>query len=120
MSVNLLKKSVAIYKPIFIWNIGVSLLASVFFILNGFNTPGIYTFALSAKLIGWLFSIAIYFMFYQATAYFFKNQGIGFKKIITNLILYDFTFFIAILIISSICRNFLSTVLNDLLQTKKY
>jgi len=107
MSVNLLKKSIVIYKPIFIWNILVSLLTSVFFILNGFNQSGIYSFAIFLKLIGWLFSIGIYRMFYLSTAYFFKNQGIGFKKILVNLILFDLITFAAILTISWICQNFL-------------
>lgn len=120
MSVGLLKKSLTIYKPIFLWNISVSTLTSVFFILNGFKEPWVYTFALFIKFIGWLFSVAVYFMFYQSTAYYFKNQGIGFRKIMTNLVLYDLIVFIGILIVSSICRNFLSTVLTNLLQTGTY
>jgi len=120
MSINLLKKSISIYKPIFIWNILVSILTSVFFILNGFKQPGIYSFAIFLKLIGWLFSIGIYFMFYLPTSYFFKNQGIGLKKIITNLVLYDLIIFIGILIISWICKDFLLIALTNLLQTGKY
>ena len=120
MSIGLLKKSLTIYKPLFLWNVLVSLLTSVFFILNGFEEPGIYSFALFIKFIGWLFSIAIYFMFYKSTAYYFKNQGIGFRKIMTNLVLYDLIVFIGILIVSSTCRDFLSTVLTNLLQTAKY
>jgi len=120
MSIGLLTKSLTIYKPIFLWNVLVSLLTSVFFILNGFKEPGIYTFALFIKLIGWLFSIAIYFLFYLPTAYYFKNQGISFRKIMVNLILYDLIVFIGILIVSSLCRDFLSTVLTNLLQTAKY
>lgn len=120
MSITLLKKSITIYKPIFLWNIMVSFLTVVFFILKGFWKPEIYSFSIFIKLIGWLFSLGIYLMFYQATAYYFKNQGIGFRKIMINLILYDLIIFIGILIISSICRNFLSTVLTNLLQTAKY
>ena len=120
MSVGLLKKSLTIYKPIFLWNISVSILTSVFFILNGFKEPGVYTFALFIKFIGWLFSVGIYFMFYQSTAFYFKNQGIGFRKIMTNLVLYDLIVFTGILIVSSTCRNFLSTALTNLLQTAKY
>ncbi|SFA45902.1 hypothetical protein SAMN04488511_105189 [Pedobacter suwonensis] len=120
MSIALLKKSITIYKPIFLWNILVSLLTAVFFILNGFSQPGIYSFAIFIKLIGWSFSAGIYFMFYQSTAYFFKNQGIGFRKIMLNLVLYDLFFFIGILVASSICRDFLSTVLINFLQTAKY
>jgi len=107
MSIALLKKSLTIYKPIFLWNILVSLLTSVFFILNGFKEPGIYSFALFIKFIGWLFSFAIYFMFYLSTTYFFKNQGIGFKKIMTNLVLYDTLIFIIILIVIFLCQSFL-------------
>lgn len=120
MSVSLLKKSIFIYKPIFIWNILVSLLAAVFFILNGFKAPAIYSLALCIKLIGWLFSIAIYLMFYRSTAYFFKNQGIAFRKIMVNLILYDLSIFIGILMISSTCRDSLSIALTNLLQIEKY
>ncbi|RBQ02951.1 hypothetical protein DRW42_23730 [Pedobacter miscanthi] len=120
MSVSLLKKSISVYKPIFVWNILVSLLASAFFILNGFKAPAIYSFALFLKLTGWLFSIAIYYMFYQKTIYYFKNQGIGFRKIMINLILYDLIVFTAILILSLICRDFLSIALANLLQIEKY
>lgn len=120
MPIGLLKKSLTIYKSIYLWNISVSLLTSVFFILNGFKEPGIYISALLIKFIGWLFSVAIYFLFYQSTAYYFKNQGIGFRKIMINLVLYDLMVFIGILIVSSTCRNFLSTVLTNLLQTAKY
>ncbi len=120
MSIGLLKKSLTVYKPIFLWNVLVSLLTSVFFILNGFKEPGIYTYALFIKVIGWLFSIALYFMFYQSTAYFFKNQGIGLKKIMANLVLFDLIALIVILMISSTCRDFLSTVLINLLQIEKY
>lgn len=120
MSIGLLKKSLTIYKPIFLWNVLVSLLTSVFFILNGFKEPGIYSFAIFIKFIGWLFSVAIYFMFYQSTGYFFKNQGISFRKIMTNLVLYDLIIFIGILIISLICRNFLLIALTNILQTGKY
>ncbi len=120
MSIGLLTKSLTIYKPIFLWNVLVSLLTSVFFILNGFKEPGIYTFALFIKITGWLFSIAIYFLFYKSTAYYFKNQGIGFKNIVVNLVLYDLIVFIGILIVSSICRDFISTVLTNLLHTAKY
>ena len=120
MSIGLLKKSLTIYKPIFLWNVSVSILTSVFFILNGFKEPGIYTFTLFTKFISWLFSVAIYFMFYQSTAYYFKNQGIGFRKIMINLVLYDLIVFIGILIVSSTWRDFLSTVLTNLLQIGKY
>ncbi|SDG53130.1 hypothetical protein SAMN05421827_107202 [Pedobacter terrae] len=120
MSIALLKKSITIYKPIFLWNILVSLLTVVFFILNGFSQSGIYSFAIFIKLIGWSFSAGIYFMFYQSTAYFFKNQGIGFKKIMANMVLYDLIILIGILMISTICRDFLSTVLINLLQIEKY
>jgi hypothetical protein len=120
MSVSLLKKSISVYKPIFIWNILVSLLTSVFFILKGFKEPTLYSFVLFFKLIGWSFSIALYFMFYQSTAYFFKNQGIGFRKIMANLVLYDLIIFIGILIISLICKDFLSIALTNLLLIEKY
>jgi hypothetical protein len=120
MSVSLLKKSISIYKPIFIWNILVNILTSVFFILNGFQEPGIYSFAIFIKLIGWAFSIGIYFMFYLSTSYFFKNQGIGFKKVMANLVLYDLIVFIGILIISLICKDFLLIALTSLLQIEKY
>ena len=120
MSISLLKKSISVYKPIFIWNILVSMLTSVFFILNGFQQPGIYSFAIFLKLTGWAFSIGIYFMFYLPTSYFFKNQGIGFKKIMANLVLYDLIFFIGILIISWICKDFLLIVLTNLLPKKRY
>jgi hypothetical protein len=120
MSIGLLKNSLTVYKPIFIWNVLVSLLTSGFFMLNGFRTPGIYSFAIFIKLIGWIFSIAIYFMFYRDTGYFFKNQGIGFRKIMINIALYDLIVLIGILIISSICKDFLSTVLTNLLRIEKY
>lgn len=120
MSMALLKKSITIYKPIFLWNILVSLLTSVFFILNGFSQPGIYSFSIFIKLVDWSSSIGIYFMFYQSTGYFFKNQGIGLKKLIGNSVLYDFIVFIAILMISSVCKDFLSTVLINLTQTAQY
>ncbi len=120
MSISLFKKSISIYKPIFIWNILVSILTAVFLILNGFKQPGIYSLALFLKLIGWSFSIGIYFMFYLPTSYFFKNQGIGFKKIMTNLVLYDLIIFIGILIISWLCKDFLLIVLTNLLQVEKY
>lgn len=120
MSVALLKKSIIIYRPIFLWNILISLLTAVFFLLNGFRQPGIYSLSIFIKLIGWSSSIGIYYMFYQSTAYFFKNQGIGLKKIIANLVLYDLIFLIVILLISFICRDFLSTVLINLLQTGQY
>lgn len=120
MSISLLKKSLTLYKPIFLWNLLASLLTSVFFILNGFKEPGIYSFAIFIKFIGWLFSVAIYFMFYQSTAYYFKNQGIGFRRIMTNLILYDLIVFIGILTISSLCKDFLSTVLTKILEIGKY
>ena len=105
MSIDLLKKSLTIYKPIFLWNVLVSLLTSVFFILNGFKEPGIYSFAILTKFIAWLFSIAIYFMFYQSTSYFFKNQGIGIKQIMTNLVLYDTLIFIIMLIVIFLCQS---------------
>jgi hypothetical protein len=120
MSIGLLKKSISVYKPIFIWNILVSLLTSVFFILKGFKEPGIYSFAIFLKLIGWSFSISLYFMFYLSTAYFFKNQGIGFRKIMANLVFYDLIVFIGILIISLVCKDFLLIALTNLLQIEKY
>jgi len=79
----------------------------VFFYLNGFDEPGIYSFMLIIKIIGWIFSVAIYFMFYQNTAYFFKNQGISFKRIMTNLIFYDLALLLATLMILLVWQNFL-------------
>lgn len=120
MPVSLLKKSIPVYKFIFIWNILVSLLISIFFILSGFTESAVYSLATFFKLTGWLFSIAIYFMFYQSTAYFFKNQGIGFRQIMANLVLYDLIVFIGILIISLLCKDFLSIALTNHLQNGKY
>lgn len=107
MSVNLLKKSILIYKPIFVWNILVSSLTSYFFVIKEFNGPDVYSWAIFIKLIGWAFSVGLYAMFYQSTSYFFNNQGISFKKIMSNLIFYDLALLAAILIILFICLNFL-------------
>lgn len=107
MSISLLKKSIIAYKAIFIWNILASSLISVFFKLSGFKEPDTYSLAIFFKLIGWAFSIAIYSMFYRPTAYFFKNQGISFKHIMANFVLYDTIIFITILIVIFLCQNFL-------------
>ncbi|RQO77020.1 hypothetical protein DBR40_10125 [Pedobacter sp. KBW01] len=120
MSVSLLKKSIQVYKLIFAWNILVSLLISVFFILGGFKESAIYSLAMFFKLTGWLFSVAIYLLFYKSTAYFFKNQGVGFRQIMANLVLYDLIVFIGILIISFLCKDFLLIALTNLLQIGKY
>ena len=107
MSIGLLKKSIIAYKPIFIWNILASSLISVFFKLNGFEDPGFYSLAIFLKLIGWAFSIGLYVMFYKPTAYFFNNQGISFKQIMANLVLYDTVIFIIILNVIFLCQSFL-------------
>jgi hypothetical protein len=106
MLINLLKKIIKVYKPIFAWNLLVSLLTAVLFYLKGFNQSDTYVFAFFIKLVGWAFSIGIYFMFYESTAYFFQNMGVSFKKIITYLISFDILLFISILIILFYVNNF--------------
>ncbi|RDC58301.1 hypothetical protein DU508_05035 [Pedobacter chinensis] len=107
MSIGLLKKSFLIYKPIFFWNILVSILTSYLFVLKGFAMTDLYSLSLFIKFTGWVSSIGIYFMFYRSTAYFFKNQGMGFRSILRNIILYDWIIFSMILFFIFLCQNFL-------------
>ena len=120
MSISLLKKSVLVYKPIILWNILVSLITGLFFVINGFDKPGAYLMALIMKPIGWGFSIVFDCLFFKKQSYFYKNMGLGFRKILTNIIFYDLIIFTVIIIICFICRNFLLTVLPINLINKQY
>ncbi|SER87111.1 hypothetical protein SAMN04488023_11919 [Pedobacter rhizosphaerae] len=106
MLINLLKKIIKVYKPIFAWNLLVSLLIAVLFYLKGFNQSDTYVLAFFIKLFTWAFSIGIYFMFYESTAYFFQNMGVSIRKIMTYLISCDVLIFISILTILFYVDNF--------------
>jgi len=107
MSINLLKKTIRIYKPIAAWNVTVSVLVSLLFYYKGFAETEIYSLAIFFKLLGWAFSLALHYMFYQSSIYFFQNMGIGLKKIMLNLICYDILLFISLLFFIRQCQRFL-------------
>ena len=109
-----------VYKPIILWNILVSLFTGLFFVINGFDKPGAYVMTLIMKPIGWAFSIAFERLFLKKQSYFYKNMGLGFRRILTNIILHDMIIFIMITLICFICRNFLLTVLPINLINKQY
>lgn len=120
VSVKLLQQSMLVYKPIILWNILLSILIAIFFIIDGINMPAPYAMILFIKPIGWAFSIVIERFFLQKHSYFYKNMGIGFRKILGNIILYDIAILILIITTSLLCRNFLLTVLPTDLVNKQY
>ncbi|WP_316832024.1 hypothetical protein [Pedobacter aquatilis] len=120
MSLSILKKSILVYKPIILWNILLSLLSGIFFVIDGFEKPGGYAMALLMKPTGWLFSIIVERFFLRKHLYFYKNMGLGFRRILVNIIAYDIAFLIIIITVSLLCRNFLLTVLPTSLISKKY
>ncbi len=117
---NIRRKTLIVYKPIIAWNILVSLVVSLFFVINGFSLVGLYVFVIFLKLIGYGSSIAFNQFFLTSSSYFYKNLGINFRRIMINIIIYDIIVFIAILIIAFSCRNFILTVLPKVLITKPY
>lgn len=120
MSIVLLKKSILVYKPIIFWNISVNLIIGLFFVINGFDKPGAYIMGIFMKPIGWIFSIALEHLFLKKQSYFYKNMGLGFRKILINIILYDMAILLLITLICFLCRNFLLTVLPINLVNKQY
>ena len=120
VSVKLLQKSTFVYKPIIIWNILLNVVIAIFFVTDGINKPSPYVMLLIMKPIGWGFSIVIERFFLQKHRYFYKNMGLGFRKILGNIILYDIVILIVIIITPLLCRNFLSTVLPNSLIKGQY
>lgn len=120
MSVALLKKSMLVYKPIVFWNILVSLMIGLFFIIDGYRNPGPYVMIIIMKPIGWIFSIIIELFFLSKYSYFYKNQGLRFRRIFSNIIIYDIAMLFTIIITFLLCRNFLLTVLPKALINKQY
>ncbi|MFD2288166.1 hypothetical protein GJU39_18425 [Pedobacter petrophilus] len=89
MSVKLFKKSLIAYKPIVLWNILVNLLIGIFFIIDGLEKPGPYAMIVFMKPIGWTFSLVIERFFLKKYTIFYKNMGLGFRKIFLNQIVCD-------------------------------
>jgi hypothetical protein len=119
MSIKLLKKSLIVYKPILFWNILVNLLIGTFFIINGTEKPGAYAMALFMKPIGWAFSVILERFFLTKHTIFYKNMGLGFRKIFLNLVIYDLVILFFIVILCLLCRNYLLTVLPTDLMKKQ-
>lgn len=120
MSINLLKKSMWVYKPILYWNILLSLIIGLFLVIDGAEKPGGYIMAIIIKPIGWAVSIVFEKLFLRHQSYFYKNMGLSFRKIFLNIIVYDIVILITITIICLLCRNFLLTVLPTDLINKRY
>lgn len=120
MSIKLFKKALIVYKPIVLWNILVNLVIGIFFIIDGFEKPGGYAMAVFMKPVGWVFSVVIERFFLTKHAFFYKNMGLGFRKIFLNILIYDLVFLISIIILSFVCRNYLLTVLPTDLTNKRY
>ncbi len=120
MSLTLFKKSMLVYKPIMHWNILISLLIGLFFVIDGYKNPGPYVMALIMKPIGWMFSIIIERYFLTKHSYFYKNQGLSFRRILSNIVIYDILLLFSLVIIILLCRNFLLTVLPTSLTEKRY
>jgi len=98
MSVALFKKSFLVYKPIVLWNILISLIIGLFFAIDGYGNPGPYVMIIIMKPIGWIFSIFIERFFLSKHSYFYKNQGLGFRRIFSNIIIYDIAMLFSIII----------------------
>ena len=120
MSVALLKKSMLVYKPIVLWNILISLIIGLFFVIDGYTKPGPYVMIIIMKPVGWIFSIVIERFFLTRHSYFYKNQGLGFRRILINIIIYDIALLFSIIITCLLCRNFLLTVLPTAIINKQY
>ena len=111
------KNLMIIYKPILLWNILISLLAGLFFVIDGYKKPGGFAMTIFMKPVGWTFSLVIERFFLKKHRYFYRNMRFGFRKILSSLILYDIIILILTIAFSLLCRNFLLTVLpSNLIQ----
>ena len=118
---NRLRKIVLlVYKPIIAWNIFISLLVGIFFIIDGLDKPGGYFMAILMKPFGWISSVCFEKLFYNKNSYFFKNLNIASYRIYINIVIYDIAFFILIITICMLNRSFLLTVLPKALINKQY
>ncbi|KQR70346.1 hypothetical protein ASF92_10195 [Pedobacter sp. Leaf176] len=120
MPASLFKNLMIVYKPVLLWNVLVSLLIGLFFVVDGYDKPGGYAMTIFMKPIGWFFSIIIERFFLQKHRYFYKNMGLGFRKILGNIILYDIAILLLIITTTLLCRNFLLTVLPSNLIKGQY
>ena len=111
MPTSLFKNLMIVYKPVLLWNILISLLAGLFFVIDGYEKPGGYAMTIFMKPLSWAFSITIERIFLKKHRYFYKNMGLGFRRILINIILYDIVILFVIIITCLLCRNFLLTVL---------
>ena len=120
MPVSLFKNLMIVYKPVLLWNILISLLAGLFFVIDGYDKPGGYAMTAFMKPLGWVFSMVVERFFLQKHRYFYKNMGLGFRRILINIILYDIVILFVVIIICLLCRNFLLTVLPSNLIKGQY
>jgi len=120
MPASLFKTLMIVYKPVLFWNILISLLAGLFFVIDGYEKPGGYAMIVFMKPSGWAFSMVIDRFFLQKHRYFYKNIGLGFLRILINIILYDIVILFFIIITCLLCRNFLLTVLPGSLTRGQY
>lgn len=92
----------------------------LFFVIDGFEKPAPYVMAIFMKPIGWASSIVIEHFFLSKHRYFYNNMGLGFRKILLNIIYYDIAILIITIIICWLCRDLLLTVLPSNLINKQY
>jgi len=111
MPASLFKNLMIVYKPVLFWNILINLLIGLFFVIDGYEQPGGYAMIVFMKPAGWAFSMVIEQFFLQKHRYFYKNMGLGFRRILINIMLYDIGILLLIIITCLLCRNFLLTVL---------
>lgn len=94
-------------KLAFAINCFVTCYFSYLFYLNGFDKSALYTLALFFKAIGYGFTVAIERLFFLNRSYFYRNMGLGYKKVFGSFMALDCLLFVFILMVVALWKSFI-------------
>jgi len=95
------------FKVNILLNLWVSAYFSYFFWTRGFDKYPLYTLALIFKVTAYGLGLASEKLLAPRREFYYRNMGIGYRRIFGTLYIADLLLFILVLIFSATCRNYI-------------
>lgn len=95
------------FKLMLCLNFCLSLFFAYLFYRKGFNRVPLYNLAIFFKALGYLFTVTVEKFFFTDRNYYFKNQGISYRRLFTTLFSVDAMIFLLVLFMVWLYRSFI-------------
>lgn len=95
------------FKLVGVLNCCLSLFFVYLFVLKGFDKVNLYNLAIFFKLLAYGLTIAIEKLFFAQRAFYYRNLGISYRRLLGTFFSLDAIVFTSFMFIGYICRSFI-------------